>query len=596
MTTEQARAAADRHAIVPLPPAIVERIAAGEVIERPASVVRELIDNALDAGATSVRVEVCEGGLRLIRVTDDGWGMAPEDLALACQPHTTSKVRALADLEHIATLGFRGEALASIAAAAELEITSACDARGMAATLTLAAEMPPSQQPASRSRGTTVTVRDLFQRIPARRATLRGHRAEATRALATVSAYALAHPGVRFALICDGALAFHTSGADTAAVVAAIYGTDIARSLLPLEPIELVDVSALGYIGARAFHYATRDHLYVSVNGRPVESGPLVAAAEAGYRPLLRKGRHPLLVVRIAADPACVDANIQPAKARVLLRQEGTLAAGLRRAVYHALATAPLSMAGALAPPLAPHVPRPLQLRLPAPRQRRGLRLPPRHLRGPTADDGQGDVTLPAMLPALEPLAQFDGTLIVAHSADGHLYLVDQHRAHERVLYEQLARQRATFAQRAADAEPAGDAPGQLLLEPLLVELTPLQAELLYPRLDELCALGLECQPFGGSVLLLRTLPHLAGGRQNPMSFARELVCAAAADAEDWLDHVCVSLACRSAIRRGQTLAPAEQRALLQDLRTVASAAACPHGSPLLLRYTRGALARAFDW
>jgi DNA mismatch repair protein MutL len=578
---------------------VVERIAAGEVVERPASVLRELIENALDAGARSIRVELRDGGKRLIRVADDGHGVPPDQLALACQPHATSKVQTLADLEAITTLGFRGEALASIAAVADLELASAVAHDGLAESLHLSHGTVAGRSRQPRSRGTTVTVRELFREIPARQALLGSPRTEAARCLREVRAYALAHPGVRFVVVGDGLLALQTPGTDLPGAVEALFGADLARALLPLGPITLDGARITGIVAARAFHFPTREHVYLLLNGRPVANRPLLAGAEGGYRPLLRKGRHPLLVARLEVALERVDTNIHPAKAVVLLRDESALAVALKGAVATALGSAPTSLLRSTLPARSGGFTRPLALYLPAPRPRRGLRVAERGRRYGDHHVDDDDPLPGGPLPALEPLAQFDETLILARSPEGHLYLVDQHRAHERIIYERLLDDRLPLA-RAERAIPAGasaaEMASQLLLDPLVVELTPGQAEVLLPRLEQLHMLGLECQPFGGSVFLVRAVPQLAGAAQNLSAAAESLLRDAADDAPDWLDALCRSLACRAAIRRGQSLAPAEQRALLADLATVPTPALCPHGSPLLLRYTRGALIRAFEW
>ncbi len=597
-------------AIAALPPEVVERIAAGEVIERPASVVRELIENALDAGASAIRVELREGGIRLLRVGDDGRGIPAEQLALACRPHTTSKVRALADLERIATLGFRGEALASIAAVAELEVTSASDASGLAHTLTLHPAGVSDERSAARARGTSVTVRNLFLTVPARRALLAGPHREGARAAAVVRAYALIHPAVRFALVIDGRLIFQTPGGTLAQTAAHLYGADLAAALLPIGPLTVEGVAITGAVATRAFSQPTREHVLVAVNGRPVANRALLAAVEAGYRPLLRKGRHPLLVVALAAPSDVLDVNVHPAKAEVLLRAEPAIAAALRERIHQALGSAPLAAASAGAPgiPAALRAPAPIQLSFPAPRVRRGLRLVAERRGGYTGramGDGPDDVaddTPPAtVLHPLTALAQFDDALILARSADGHLYLVDQHRASERAIYAALLRERMGAGLSAPPAPPSAPAPaastpGQFLLEPILVELTPPQAELLLPRLAELASLGLDCQPFGGAYFLVRAVPDVPGSAADPSDLARALTVEAAADSDDWLDAVRVALACRTAVRRGATLSPAAQQALLDGLQSVAAPAACPHGSPLLLRYSRAYLRRAFEW
>ena len=573
--------------IAPLGREVIERIAAGEVIERPASVVRELIDNALDAHATAIRIELQDGGLRLIRVADNGEGILADDLPLTVMPHATSKVRSLADLEHVATLGFRGEALASIAAVAEVEIASAADESGIAQMLRAGPEMPAMTAETPRNRGTTITVRALFATVPARRALLRSSRVEAGRCLVVVRVYALARPAVHFTLVSDGAVVLQTTGADRTEAIAAIYGSDVVRALLSFGPVQVGEAVMTGIAASRAFHSANRDHVLLVVNGRPVTNRAMMAALETGYRPLLRKGRHPLLIAEISAPLNQVDANIHPSKAEVLLQHEQALAAALREAVHTAMEQAPLTALASASDLAGGRFARPLQLRVPARRSRRATRLAEQpHLYDIHAEESALDDA-----GLWEPLAQFDDTLILARTANGQLLLIDQHRAHERILYERL---RHRHKESASGAEI--DQSAQLLLQPLLVELSPLQARQLEPRLDELRALGLDCQPFGDSVFLVRAVPHLPGMAHDAAAVAASLTEDAATDSDDWLDVVCISLACRTAIRRGQSLTHEEQRALLADLRSVMVVASCPHGSPLLLRYSRSGLARAFEW
>jgi DNA mismatch repair protein MutL len=578
--------------IAALPREVVERIAAGEVIERPASVVRELIENALDAGATSVRVELRAGGLGLIRVADDGWGIPADALELACQPHTTSKIAALADLDAISSLGFRGEALASVCAVAEVEIASATDASGVAALITLAEGRVTAQGHTARSRGVTVTVRALFTTSPARLALLRGPRTEATQAFAVVRAYALIHPAVRFTFISDGALIFQTPGTTLAGAAQAIYGVTIARTLLPLDERPIGEAARLsGAIASRAAHFANREHVTLAVNGRPITNRALLAGLEAGYRPLLRKGRHPLAVVALQVPADALDATVHPMKAMVLLKNEREIASALRQAIHETLGQAPLGVGQSVRDGAGVYQTRPVQLSLPAARARwPGLR---RLAPGMSAD--HADEAPEKTLSDLTPLAQFAGALILAQSPQGSLYLIDQHRAHERILYERLLQRRAALVDQSSEGTESAMA-GQSLLEPLLIELTSAQAAILAPRLPELRALGLDCQPFGGSAFLMRTVPHVTGASASPASFAEALAQEATEEGDDWLGAVCISLACRCAIRRGEELSLAQQRELLADLRGVSASSVCPHGSPLLLRYTQSALAHAFEW
>jgi DNA mismatch repair protein MutL len=586
---------AERLQIALLGPEVVERIAAGEVIERPASVVRELIENTLDSGATAVRVELRDGGLRLVRVADDGCGIPAAELELAVAAHATNKVRSLADLERVHTLGFRGEALASVAAVGELHLCSAADQSGVAQTLTLRTGQAIERGLDARSRGTTITVRDLFHSVPARRAALRGPRGEERRALAVVRAYALAHPAVRFTATADGALVFQTPGTSPAGAVSAIYGADVAHALLPLEPLRLEGATIAGWIAPRAFSQANREHVLLCVNARPVSNRALLAAIESGYRPLLRKGRHPIACVLLDVEPSEVDVNVHPAKVEVLIRGERALAAALRDAVHASLGREPAQTPLRL-PGTGGSFAQTRQYGLPWTRRRgtgMGMREPrPRY----AARSAESEAPPQGPLPALEPLGQLDAALIVARTSEGHLYLVDQHRAHERLLYETLRRERAPAMADEVAADALRQGSGQLLLEPLAIDLTPRQAEILRNRLDELAALGLVCEPFGGAMFLVRAVPMLPGAAVGVASFAGELAADAAEDAEGWFEHVRVSLACRGAIRRGQALAPAEQQALLADLRGAQAPAVCPHGSPILLRYTQSFLARAFEW
>lgn len=567
---------------------VVERIAAGEVIERPASVVRELIDNALDAAANSIRIELRDGGLRLIRVTDDGEGIVEEDLPLAVTPHATSKLQSVSDLEKVATLGFRGEALASISAVAEVEITSASDGDGLAHVLRAGPDLPTTTAVTPRTPGTTVIVRNLFGTVPARRALFHSPRVEASRSLAVVRAYALAHPSVRFAMVSDGMVLLQTSGGARSEAVATVYGSDVARAMLPLGPTQAGDAVITGMIATRAFHSASREHVLLVVNGRPVANRALLSGLEAGYRPLLHKGRHPLLIAEVALPADQLDANIHPSKREVLLQHEQVVAAALRDAVHQTLGQAPVSALDSASHIASGRFVRPLSLRFPPRRIRRSTRLAeqprPYVTAAEDADVESGE---------WEPLAQFDDSLILARAANGQLLLIDQHRAHERVLYERLRQRRDALRATSADG---GEQSAQLLLQPVLVELSPLQARQLEPRLDELRLLGLDCQPFGGSVLLVRAVPHLPGMAHDAAAIARALAEDAATESNDWLDDVCISLACRTAIRRGQALTHDEQSGLLADLRSVPVVATCPHGSPLMLRYSRTALARAFEW
>jgi DNA mismatch repair protein MutL len=574
-----------RTPLLALPPEVAERIAAGEVIERPASVVKELVENALDAGARAIHVELRGGGLRLVRVTDDGYGIPEDELERVSQRHTTSKIRAVEDLGRLHTLGFRGEALASIAAVAEVILVS------RAIETEVAGQEHPAQQLTlrggailqrgrrARLHGTTVTVRDLFYNVPARLKFMRGARTENGHVVQLLRRYAVGYPSVRFNLTIDEHSALQTSGSgDLAVTLAELYHLPLHELLHPIDASDGAHYVIHGYIGNRVLAQGNRQYVTLFVNGRWVQSKPLQEALEQGYRGLLPKGKHPLLVLYIDLPPGEVDANVHPAKTEVQLEHEEMITAALTQTVRAVLERSP-------ALPEAVNFPGPVlanQRRLPGPR-RRGLHIAEsaEGYRAEQAAPGTAEVIV-----HLRPLAQLQQAVILAEAPDGSLYLVDQHRAHERVIYEHLRR---TYA----GGEEAVDA--HLLLEPVIVEMKRHQADLLEQRLPMLRGLGLECERFGGRSFLIRSVPAGEGNEQLA-AHLHELAGIAAEDSPDWEDHLLIGLACRSALRRGRELGAGEQTALLKALAAVAAPAVCPHGSPVLLHYSRTFLIDKFDW
>src|SRR6266699_1044164 len=583
-----------RSPILPLTPDVAERIAAGEVIERPASVVKELLENALDAGAHEVRVEIRGGGLRLIRVIDDGYGIPEDELERACARHSTSKISAVEDLARLHTLGFRGEALASIAAVSELTLvsraieTEALGEEHAAAWVTLRGGEVTQRGHRARLHGTTVTVRDLFYNVPARLKFMRGARTEAGHIVQLLQRYATGYPAVRFNLALEEHIALQTAGSgDVASTLAELYHLPLGELLTPV----VIDAPSQhpfalhGYIGNRALAQNSRQHITLFINGRWVQSRPLQDALEAGYRSLLPKGKHPLLVFHIDLPAEEVDVNVHPTKTEVKLVQEARVAAVLTQAVRAVLERSP-------ALPEAVQFPGPAlvyQRRLPGSR-RRGLRVTESasEYAGETSSPGAAEV-----LSTLRPLAQLQQAVILAEAPDGSLYLIDQHRAHERVIYEHMRNKHVGM--RADEGEEWAGTDSHLLLEPVIVELKRHQADLLEQRLPILRDLGLECERFGGRSFLVRSVPSGAGQDQLA-GHIHELAELASEDSTDWEDHLLIGLACRSALRRGRDLGIDEQRALITALASVSAPAVCPHGSPILLHYSRTFLIDKFDW
>ncbi|TMD77510.1 MAG: DNA mismatch repair endonuclease MutL [Chloroflexi bacterium] len=568
---------------------IAERIAAGEVIERPVSVVKELVENALDAGSHEIRVDIRGGGLRLVRVTDDGYGIPEDELERACARHTTSKITALEDLGRLHTLGFRGEALASIAAVSELTLVSRpiesenLVEESAAALITMRGGEVTQRGQRARLHGTTVTVRDLFYNVPARLKFMRGARTETGHILQLMRRYAVGFPAIRFNLTIEETVALQTGGTgDLAATLAELYQLPLAEMLHPVSATAQ-HYTLHGYVGNRALAQSSRQHIMLFINGRWVHNRPLQDALESGYRGLLPKGKHPLLVFYLELPPGDLDVNIHPAKTEVKLLHESEIVTALTQAVRSVLERSP-------ALPSSPSFPGPelvYQRRLPGPR-RRGLHV------AESAEGYKAEVAPPAaaeILATLQPLAQLQQAVILAEAPDGSLYLIDQHRAHERVIYEYL---RSKHVGVRVDAEDEWT-DSHLLLEPVVVELKRAQAELLEQRLPVLRDLGLECERFGGRSFLIRSVPS-GVGQEQLASHLSELAEIASEDSTDWEDHLLIGLACRSALRRGRVLSIDEQRTLLTSLSAVTAPAVCPHGSPILLHYSRTFLIDKFDW
>src|SRR6266487_715876 len=570
-----------------LPPEVAERIAAGEVIERPVSAVKELVENALDAGARDIRVELRGGGLRLVRITDDGYGIPENELEHVCQRHTTSKISTVEDLSHLHTLGFRGEALASIAAVAEVTLVSRAietEAQGEehpALQLTIRGGKITQRGRRARLHGTTVTVRDLFYNVPARLKFMHGARTENGHVVQLLRRYVVGYPSVRFNLTIDEHVALQTSGSgDLTITLAELYHLPLHEMLYPVDVSDGIHYTIHGYIGNRVLAQSNRQYVTLFINGRWIQSKPLQEALEQGYRSLLPKGKHPLLVLNIDLPPAEVDANVHPAKTEVRLEREDAVIAALTQMVRAVLECSP-------ALPAAVNFPGPVlanQRRLPGPR-RRGLHI------AESAEGYRAEQAVPGtaeIIASLRPLAQLQQAVILAEAPDGSLYLVDQHRAHERVIYEHLRR---TYA--GVQNDESVDA--HLLLEPVIVEMKRYQADLLEQRLPMLRGLGLECERFGGRSFLIRSVPTSEGNEQL-IAHLQELAEIASEDSPDWEDHLLIGLACRSAMRRGRELGLGEQTTLLKALASVSAPAVCPHGSPILLHYSRTFLIDKFDW
>lgn len=573
-----------RRPITVLPPEIAERIAAGEVVERPASVVRELLDNAIDAEASEVTVALRGGGLELIQVSDNGLGIRPDEVELAFEHHATSKIGTLDDLLTLRTLGFRGEALPSIAAVAEVELLTRDDSQASGTLIALRAGEVIRQRPAARQPGTTVTVRHLFANVPARLKFLAASRRESILVGQVIRRYALARPSLRISFVLDGRLSFRSTGRgrlDTA--LADVYGPTIANSLLPLPATHVGGTVASGFISSRTVTRPGRHHLTLIVNGRWAACRGLLATIEAAYRPLLPRGRHPIGVLSLEVPPGELDPNVHPAKAEVRLAHEPEIATAIAETIRATLGHAPAQPDAAASFAFAGD-----QYRLPLSRRRVAeSRGPSRYRPGENGDPSSGpDASaqpLAASLSAARILGQVRQSLILAEGEHG-LLLIDQHRAHERIIYERLLQREGSVGVEA-----------QALLEPVVLELKPRQAAILEERLAHLEGLGLSCQRIGGRDYLVRAVPAIPG-QANLVPYLNVLLEEAASDEENWRERLVVSLACRAALRRNRPLSDSDQRALVCDLASTTAPAVCPHGSPLILWLGSKFLEKQFGW
>jgi DNA mismatch repair protein MutL len=581
-----------------LPPTLVNQIAAGEVVERPASAIKELVENALDAGASRIDVVVAEGGQALISVTDDGGGMAPDQLELAVERHATSKLPD-DDLVHIRHLGFRGEALPSIGSVARLTITSRPPGADSAWALTVEGGAKGQPVPAAHPPGTRVEVRDLFFATPARLKFLKAPRTELTHAVDVLERLAMAHPQVGFSL-SDGPRPVlklaGQKGERAEALLArlgAIIGRDFQDNAVPLDA-ERDGVRLTGWAGLPTFNKGTSAYQYLFVNGRPVKDRLVIGAVRGAYQDVLSHDRHPVVALFVQVPADAVDVNVHPAKSEVRFREAGLVRGLIVSAIRHALAAAGHRTAstvsdaalGALATAASrPGVnyqwqPRPSQGQIwqaataQAPRQDWGLAeaLPGLHL-PPQAPTPEDDAPLDNVdFPLGAARAQVHDTYIIAETRTG-MVVVDQHAAHERLVLERM---------RAAQAE--GTVKTQALLLPEVVELGEAGAARIAEAAPMLAELGLVVEAFGPGAVVVRETPALLG-ECDAQALVRDL----ADDLAEWgealklrekLVEVCATMACHGSVRAGRRLSVTEMNALLRQMEATPLSGQCNHGRP----------------
>ena len=601
--------------ILRLPPHTVNRIAAGEVVERPASVAKELIENSLDAGARSIELRCDGGGMLMLSVTDDGEGMTEQDLKLAVERHATSKLAPGADGEYdllaIASLGFRGEALPSIGSVARLSLTSQRPGAGAwRLTVDGGAVGEPGPAAALGLHGTRVEVRDLFYATPARLKFLKGERAESMAISDVVRRLAMARPDVGFSFVQNGRaqMTLRPEAGDAAAArlrrLGAILGEDFAANALTIDA-EREGARVSGLAAVPTFHRGSARHQYLFVNGRPVRDKLLTGVVRAAYQDFLARDRHPVVALFLEVEPHLVDVNVHPAKAEVRFREAGEVRGLLIGALRHALAgaghRASTSTGGFALGRARPEGSSGAPWRggngyasyssAPGPRPDDGLR--------ELVDGFSGRVEMAVMERDAEPVpasatarplgaarGQLHETYIVAQTEDG-IVIVDQHAAHERLVYERM---KAALAARGVER--------QVLLIPEIVDLEEGDCRRLLERVDELQELGLLIEPFGPGALAVRETPALLGA-VDAQSLLRDLADDLAEydstfGLKERLEEVCSTMACHGSVRAGRRLTAEEMNALLREIEATPHSGQCNHGRPTYVELKLADIERLF--
>ncbi len=639
---------------------VAAKIAAGEVVERPANVAKELLENSVDAGATEIRVEIRDGGQRLLRVTDNGAGIRAGEVELAFQRHATSKLRQASDLDHIATFGFRGEALYAIAAVSHTTLTTRHRDEQAGTTTRLEGGVIVQQGRAGAPQGTVVNVEHLFYNVPARQKFLRQPATEAGRISSVVQHAALAHPDRRFSLINDGKLVFQSNGTgDLFDVLVKLYGLDNAKQMVPVGTARLATNDAVdpldseisfmddpssgqnrksqivnpkspivsGYASLPTLTRANRRYIDLFINRRHVEDRNLSYAVVQAYHTLLQVGRQPIAAIFVDVDPGEVDVNVHPRKSEVRLHSERQLFTAIQKEIRRAIVdNAPVpdfvlpssgqatggrsgtadnpawsngtwSVPRVASPAEPPQ--QPLDFWSPPAAQPATVASPTAPL--PTASSPGEEpsaeqapekiVETPRNLPPLRVVGQVGAIYIITEGPEG-LYLIDQHAAHERILYEKLM-----AARYENDPGNGAGVPQQQLLEPLTFHAGGETAGLVEQHLDELNAVGFSVEPFGGDTFLVRAVPS-ALSDQDPLRLLEEIVGTLGEGRNlvgEALEARLVKLICkRVSIKAGQQLSEIEMRELVRQLEACQSPRTCPHGRPTMIQLSAGELEKAF--
>jgi len=584
---------------------LASKIAAGEVVERPASVVKELLENAIDAGATRIQIEIRGGGRELVQLSDDGSGIAEAELQLAFDRHTTSKLTSAADLDRISTLGFRGEALHAISAVSHVVLVSRVAGESSASRVEVRAGDVSAIMKVGAPIGTVVAVTDLFHNVPARLKFLKSEASEKRQISELVTRYALAHPEIAFRLAQGPRVTFQSKGnSSMLEIVAQLHGPDLADSLLPVGLSEessdadqgLESIKVQGFVSPPSLNWSTRKHLTLFVNGRWIKDNRLNYAVIQAYHTLLPVGRFPMAILFLSLPYEMVDVNVHPAKSEVRFRNPELVFVEIQRAVRTVVVGASpirdISGAEGFEPSswddnwrqgaLGAHtVPAAGSDHFAA-----GQDLPRDRLGAPTRPQDDADWSL-AALPDLQLIGQVGNSYIIAESTDG-LVLIDQHAAHERILYEQFMAQWQ---------ERGGGMPSQGLMTSSVSRLSPDELALVEANLDLLNSIGFQLEEFGPDGYKIRGVPAILT-RIDPVEALREAVDELADSTmplQKQVEARLITRVCKSAaIKAGRRLEHGEMAAIIAQLRSCTSPHTCPHGRPTMIHLSVGRLAREF--
>jgi len=597
-----------------LPEGLVNRIAAGEVVERPASAVKELVENAIDAGAIHIEVTAEGGGRGLIAVVDDGCGMTMAEISLAIERHATSKLPD-DDLTHISTLGFRGEALPSIGAVSRMAIVSRAAGADSAWRITVEGGIVEGPEPAALTAGTRIEVRDLFYATPARLKFLKVERTETSHMIDALNRLAMAHPHIAFSLLAEGRMRLRLGAAQGDMFGArldrlgAIMGRDFADNAVAVDA-EREGLRLTGYAGLPTLNRANAQAQYLFVNGRPVRDRLLQGAVRGAYQDFLARARHPLVALFLDVPPDLVDVNVHPAKAEVRFRDAGLVRGLIVGALRHALAeaghrastTVAAAALGAARPAGGQNLPyghAPAYIPRGLAERGAAFQAPSGSFAGFSApsgrvesygdsgpDGGEGEQADAGAYPLGAARAQLHETYIVAQTADG-IVIVDQHAAHERLVHERM---------KAALAE--GRVQGQVLLLPEVVELDESAVERLAARAEELAHFGLVLEAFGNGAVVVRETPAMLG-EANVQGLVRDLVdeleeLGEALGLKERIEEVCGTMACHGSVRAGRRLGVVEMDALLRQMEATPHSGQCNHGRPTYVELKLADIERLF--